>query len=107
MLLHQQLLNDNQFLTKQSKNKILKDIKINKIGFRPNKVIICENVKGLSMDYARDHLNKMVNDFEALGYSVTWKVMKGHEHGVPQKRERVIIVGTLSKYNAKYKSSLR
>ena len=57
------------------------------------KVIICENVKGLSMDYARDHLNKMVNDFEALGYSVTWKVMKGHEHGVPQKRERVFMVG--------------
>ena len=56
------------------------------------KVIICENVKGLSMDYARDHLNKMVNDFEALGYSVTWKIMKGHEHGVPQKRERVFIV---------------
>ena len=57
------------------------------------KVIVCENVKGLSMDYARDHLNKMVNDFEALGYSVTWKVMKGHQHGVPQKRERVFMVG--------------
>jgi len=57
------------------------------------KVIVCENVKGLSMDYARDHLNKMVNDFEALGYSVTWKIMKGHEHGVPQKRERVFMVG--------------
>jgi len=57
------------------------------------KVIICENVKGLSMDYARDHLNRMVNDFEALGYSVTWKIMKGHQHGVPQKRERVFMVG--------------
>ena len=57
------------------------------------KVIVCENVKGLSMDYARDHLNKMVRDFEALGYSVVWKIMKGHEHGVPQKRERVFMVG--------------
>ena len=56
------------------------------------KVIVCENVKGLSMDYARDHLNKMIVDFEKIGYSVTWKVMKGHEHGVPQKRERVFIV---------------
>ena len=44
-------------------------------------------------DYARDHLNRMVNDFEALGYSVTWKILKGHEHGVPQKRERVFMVG--------------
>ena len=56
------------------------------------KVIVCENVKGLSMDYARDHLNKMIIDFEKIGYSVTWKIMKGHEHGVPQKRERVFIV---------------
>ena len=56
------------------------------------KVIVCENVKGLSMDYARDHLNKMIVDFEKIGYSVTWKIMKGHEHGVPQKRERVFIV---------------
>ena len=57
------------------------------------KVIVCENVKGLSMDYARDHLIKMITDFEKLGYSVTWKIMKGHEHGVPQKRERVFLVG--------------
>ena len=39
------------------------------------------------MDYARDHLNKMVRDFEALGYSVVWKIMKGHEHGVPQREK--------------------
>ena len=56
------------------------------------KVIVCENVKGLSMDYARDHLNKMIVDFEKIGYSVTWKITKGHEHGVPQKRERVFII---------------
>ena len=56
------------------------------------KVIVCENVKGLSMDYARDHLNRMITDFEKIGYSVTWKIMKGQQHGVPQKRERVFIV---------------
>lgn len=56
------------------------------------KIIVCENVKGLSMDYARDHLNRMITDFEKLGYSVTWKITKGHEHGVPQKRERVFII---------------
>ena len=56
------------------------------------KVIICENVKGLTMEYAADYRNRMVKDFEALGYSTVWKVLKGHEHGVPQKRERVFIV---------------
>ena len=56
------------------------------------KVIVCENVKGLTMDYAIDHLNKMVRDFEAEGYSTVWKILKGHEQGVPQKRERIFIV---------------
>ena len=56
------------------------------------KVIICENVKGLTMDYARDHLNRMVSDFEALGYSTTYKVLNGIHFGVPQKRQRVFIV---------------
>ena len=56
------------------------------------KVIVCENVKGLTMDYARDHLNRMVGDFEALGYSTTYKVLNGIHFGVPQKRQRVFIV---------------
>ena len=56
------------------------------------KVVICENVKGLTMDYASEHLQRMVNDFEAQGYSTVYKVLKGHEQGVPQKRERVFIV---------------
>ena len=56
------------------------------------KVIICENVKGLTMDYARDHLNRMVADFEALGYSTTYKVLNGIHFGVPQKRQRVFII---------------
>jgi len=56
------------------------------------KVIICENVKGLTMEYAKEHLNRMVADFEKEGYTTTYKVLKGHEQGVPQKRERVFIV---------------
>ena len=56
------------------------------------KVVICENVKGLTMEYASEHLQRMVNDFEAQGYTTVWKVLKGQEQGVPQKRERVFIV---------------
>ena len=56
------------------------------------KVVICENVKGLTMDYASEHLQRMVNDFESQGYITVWKVLKGQEQGVPQKRERVFIV---------------
>ena len=56
------------------------------------KVIICENVKGLTMEYANDHLQRMVRDFEALGYNTTYKVLNGIHFGVPQKRQRVFIV---------------
>jgi len=56
------------------------------------RVIICENVKGLTMEYASEHLTRMVNDFEKLGYTTVYKVLKGHEQGVPQKRERVFII---------------
>ena len=56
------------------------------------KIIVCENVKGLTMSYAIDHLNKMVKDFESIGYTTTYKVMSGVNYGVPQKRERVFIV---------------
>ena len=56
------------------------------------RVIVCENVKGLTMEYASEHLARMVNDFEKLGYTTVYKVLKGHEQGVPQKRERVFIV---------------
>ena len=44
------------------------------------------------MDFARDHLNRMVADFEALGYATTYKVLNGIHFGVPQKRQRVFIV---------------
>ena len=56
------------------------------------KVIICENVKGLTMDYAKDHLQRMVREFEALGYNTAYKVLNGIHFGVPQKRQRVFIV---------------
>ena len=56
------------------------------------KVIICENVKGLTMDYAKQHLDRMVTDFEALGYTTTFKVLNGIHFGVPQKRQRVFII---------------
>ncbi len=56
------------------------------------RVIVCENVKGLTMEYAKEHLNRMVADFEKEGYTTTYKVLKGQEQGVPQKRERVFIV---------------
>jgi len=72
------------------KQKNIEDLGI--AGEMMPKVIICENVKGLTMEYAKQHLDRMVTDFEALGYSTTFKVLNGIHFGVPQKRQRVFIV---------------
>ena len=62
------------------------------VGDLKPKVVVCENVKGLTMDYAREHLTRMISEFESQGYITDYQVMNGWQFGVPQKRERVFIV---------------
>ena len=57
------------------------------------KAFIGENVKGLVNIKKGKILQKMIHDLEAAGYNVSWKIMRAVEFGVPQKRERVFIVG--------------
>lgn len=57
------------------------------------KAFVFENVVGiLSMD--RGRLFKRVQDeFEQIGYNLKYKVLNAVDYGVPQQRERVILVG--------------
>lgn len=57
-------------------------------------VFVAENVKGLLMRNNRDSLSRILEDFGALGYTVTYQLYHTADYGVPQSRERVIIVGT-------------
>ena len=56
------------------------------------KVVVCENVKGLTHEYAQEYLTKMISEFEKQGYITDFQVMNAWQFGVPQKRERVFIV---------------
>lgn len=58
------------------------------------KVFVAENVKGLLMEYNKDALAQVLADFEALDYTVTYKLYLAADYEVPQMRERVFIVGT-------------
>lgn len=58
------------------------------------KVFVAENVKGLLLSYNQDSLNKVISDFESLGYKVNYAVYNAADYGVPQTRERVFIIGT-------------
>ncbi len=68
--------------------ELLKVIKIKKPKF-----FVAENVKGLlSMENGKV-IKMIINDFEKLGYKVDYKVLNAADYGVPQARERVIIMG--------------
>ncbi len=57
------------------------------------KFFIAENVKGLLSMEKGQVMEMIVRDFESLGYTVDYQLLKASEYGVPQNRERVIILG--------------
>lgn len=58
------------------------------------KAFIAENVGGLLLRQNKYSLNKILEDFNSLGYNITYRLYHAEEYGVPQTRERVIFVGT-------------
>ena len=58
------------------------------------RIFLAENVKGLLMKPHEAALRQVVADFENLGYHVTYQLYHAADFGVPQTRERVVIVGT-------------
>lgn len=57
------------------------------------KYFICENVKGLMTLQGGSIVNKIIGEFCQCGYRVQFRLLKAVEFGIPQRRERVIIVG--------------
>lgn len=57
------------------------------------KCFIAENVKGLLTANKKSAFPLIIQEFESSGYDVTYSILNSAEYGVPQKRERVIIVG--------------
>lgn len=58
------------------------------------KVFVAENVGGLLLRQHEFSLNKILDDFNSLGYDVTYELYHAEEYGVPQTRKRVVFVGT-------------
>lgn len=79
---------------------------------RQPRFFIAENVKGLLSANKGKAFPMIIKEFENAGYKVVHKLLNAFEYGVPQKRERVIIVGFRDeadmvnfKYPAKVKTS--
>ncbi len=57
------------------------------------KAFLAENVKGLISWENGLAINTITKDFAKLGYKVDYKLFNAADYGVPQTRERVIIIG--------------
>ena len=63
------------------------------------KYFVAENVKGILSLEKGEVFNLIISDFESAGYKVEYQVLNSANYGVPQKRERVIIIGTREDIN--------
>jgi DNA (cytosine-5)-methyltransferase 1 len=61
------------------------------------KLFIAENVAGLlsAKVGTKDVIDKIKDDFSEIGYDLNWELLTASNFGIPQRRERVIMVGVL------------
>ena len=57
------------------------------------KLFMAENVRGLVSHDNGHTLETILNVFTELGYTVEWKILNAAYYNVPQKRERIVIIG--------------
>src|SRR3990167_8549401 len=59
------------------------------------RLLLLENVKGLLSHDKGATSYTIISTLDELGYDLQWQVLNSKNHGVPQNRERVFIVGHL------------
>jgi len=57
------------------------------------KMFLAENVKGILSIEGGEVIKMIMKDFRELGYEVDYKLLNSANFGVPQNRQRVIIIG--------------
>ena len=67
------------------------------------KYFLAENVKGILSLEKGAVIAAIVDDFEAKGYRVVYKLLNAADYGVPQTRQRVIIVGVRDDLDVDFK----
>jgi len=68
-------------------------------------IIIGENVKGLlkkTSGSGTKYIDLIDYEFKLIGYNIIYQVCKTDQYGVPQKRERLIILGTRNNWKLEF-----
>ena len=58
------------------------------------KCFVFENVKGLCTMFEGRYFKQVISSFLSIGYNIHYALIDTSNYGVPQKRERIFIVGT-------------
>ena len=66
------------------------------------KIFVAENVKGMMTLGKGEVFKQIVEDFAAAGYKIYHKLLNSADYGVPQIRERVILVGVRNDIEYEY-----
>ena len=83
------------------RNALYKQL-IRVIDAKKPKFFLAENVKGLT-NLAKGTVFQMIlSDFSSLGYKVSYRVLNAADYGVPQARQRVIIIGVRNDIDFEY-----
>lgn len=105
-------INNNKRNMNDKRNFLYKEL-LRIVNDKKPKIFVAENVKGLLSMEKGKVIEMIVNDFEKIGYKVDYKLLLASDYGVPEYRERVIIIGNrinkknifpIISYNSNYKS---
>jgi DNA (cytosine-5)-methyltransferase 1 len=63
------------------------------VGYWRPRALVFENVVGLATHRGGTDLAAVQDEFDRLGYDTDWRILNAANFGVPQKRERLILLG--------------
>ena len=69
--------------------------------FQPN-VVVMENVVGLVTHRNGVTLSEVISGFNEIGYAVDWRILNCANFGIPQKRERFVLIGSKTGSNIRF-----
>ncbi|HBB6940327.1 TPA: DNA (cytosine-5-)-methyltransferase [Legionella pneumophila] len=77
---------------KDEKGKLFFEV-VRVLQFHKPKFFVCENVKGIMSANKGKTFPLILKELAKAGYDVSYKLINSRYYGVPQKRERVFIIG--------------
>lgn len=58
------------------------------------KIFLVENVKGLTTHDNGNTFKFIIDEMKKMNYNINYKILNAYDYDVPQKRERIFIIGT-------------